>query len=145
MKFRELKSLASLNHILATIPVENPSIFKGVCLDIEKNKKESVAYTLFYNLVKLADTCKLEISFNQYDYGSILVYSKGEPDKDQIDSIPLMDMTIRGMLQAIDTTLDYLRYVEEPRPINYESREFDPPAEDIEKYLFYLLKEGARF
>lgn len=143
MKFRELKSLTPLNHILATIPVENPSIFKGVCLDIEKNKKESVAYSLFYNLVKLADTCKLEVSFNEYDYSSILVYSKGEPDKEQIDSIPLMDMTIRGMLQVIDTTLDYLRYVEEPRPIHWRPRRFS--REDSVEYLFNLLKEGERF
>lgn len=116
MRFRELKTLTSRNYILANIPVDNPSIFKGVCLDIEKNKKESVAYSLFYNLVKLADTCKLEVSFNQYDYSSILVYSKSEPDKDQIDSIPLMDMTIRGLLQVVDTTLDYLEYREEPKP-----------------------------
>ena len=144
MKFRELKSLTSSNRILATIPVDNPSIFKGVCLDIEKNKKESAAYTLFCNLVKLADTCKLEISFNRYDYGSILVYSKGEPDKDQIDSIPLMDMTIRGMLQVIDTTLDYLRYIEEePRPIILENKRFS--RKDSAEYLFDLLKEGVRF
>lgn len=142
MRFKEMKTLVQLNHILATIPVDSPSIFKGVCLDIEKNKKESVAYTLFYNLVKLADTCKLEVSFNQYDYSSIIVYSKGEPDKEQIDSIPLMDMTIRGMLQVMDTTLDYLRYIEEePRPIILENKRFSHEDSD----LFDLLKEGVRF
>lgn len=41
MRFRELKTLTSRNYILANIPVDSPSIFKGVCLDIEKNKKKS--------------------------------------------------------------------------------------------------------
>lgn len=143
MRFDEIERPTELYHILANIPVDNPKIFKGVCLDIEKNKKESVAYDLFYNLVKLADTCKLEVSFNEYDYSSVLVYSKGEPDREQIDSIPLMDMTIRGMLQVIDTTLDYLRYVEEPRPIHWEPRRFS--RKDSAEYLFNLLKEGERF
>lgn len=93
---------------LITIPVENIPVFKGVVKDVEKHGKKSVAFNLFRNLIKLADTCNLEVAFNCQTYESVVVYSKNEPDQEQINSIPLMDATIRGMLKVVYETLDHL-------------------------------------
>lgn len=97
-------------HILATIPVGDASIFRGIVEDMEKKGKSSAAFELFHNLIKLADTCEVEVAFNQESFESVIVYTKSEPTDNQINSIPLMDSTIRGVLNVALTTLDYLRY-----------------------------------
>lgn len=96
-------------HILATIPVGDASIFRGIVEDVEKKGKLSAAFELFHNMIKLADTCEVEVAFNQDTFESVIVYTKSEPTDSQINSIPLMDSTIRGALNVALTTLDYLR------------------------------------
>ena len=101
-----------MDHILATIPVNYPAIFKGIVKNVEYNSKQSPAYEMFSNLVKLANNYGVEVAFNQVTFDTIIIFTHNKPNNHQIDSIPILDKSIRGMLDVMDETLSYLEFHE---------------------------------
>ena len=132
-----------MDHILATIPVNYPAIFKGIVKNVEYNSKQSPAYEMFSNLVKLANNYGVEVAFNQVTFDTIIIFTHNKPNNHQIDSIPILDKSIRGMLDVMDETLSYLEFHESDKRRKFKRcKDILTPEEKLLFDFDFAIKGG---